>query len=165
MYCSSFSKTLAPGFRVGYCLPGRFLPSVLQQKRIHSISSDSLAQLAVLHFLKKGRYGFYLRKLRTALHKQALQYAQGIRTYFPEEVRFLLPSGGMVLWLSLPQGFDGYQLFREAREHDIGISPGQVFAVEGSYKNYIRLSFSHPFDEKVEAGLKQLGQLAKKLLH
>lgn len=165
MYCSSFSKTLAPGFRVGYCLPGRFLQAVLQQKRIHSISTDSLAQLSLLHFLQKGRYSFYLRKLRTALHRQCLQYAQAIRMYFPQEVSFLMPQGGMVLWLSFPVGLDGYQLFRAAKEQDIGISPGQVFAVEGSYKNYIRLSFSHPYDEKVEAGLKQLGQLAKKLLH
>ncbi|NET34497.1 MAG: PLP-dependent aminotransferase family protein [Cyanothece sp. SIO1E1] len=165
MYCSSFSKTLAPGFRVGYCLPGRFVSAVLQQKRIHSISTDSLAQLSLLHFLQKGRYSFFLRKLRTALHKQSRQYAQAIRTYFPQEVSFLMPQGGMVLWLNFPDSFDGYQLFRAAKEQDIGISPGQVFAVEGSYKNYIRLSFSHPYDEKVEAGLKQLGQLAKKLLH
>lgn len=165
MYCSSFSKTLAPGFRVGYCLPGRFLNAVVQQKRIQSISTDSLAQLALLHFLQKGRYGYYLRNLRTAFHKQALQYAKAIRAYFPTEVRFVMPTGGMVLWLSFPLTFDGYQLFKEAKQHDIGISPGQVFAIEGSFKNYIRLSFSHPFDDKVVAGLKQLGLLAKKLLH
>lgn len=165
MYCSSFSKTLAPGFRVGYCLPGRFLTQVVQQKRIQSISTNSLAQLALVHFLQKGRYGFYLRKLRTALHKQALQYAQAIRMHFPARVRFVMPAGGMVLWLSFPLAFDGYALFRAAKEQDIGISPGQVFAVEGNFKNYIRLSFSHPFDEKVDAGLQQLGQLAKKLLH
>lgn len=164
LYCSSFSKTLAPGFRVGYCLPGRFLPQVVQQKRILSISTNSLVQLALVHFLQKGRYGFYLRKLRTALHKQAQQYAQAIRTYFPPAVRFVMPAGGMVLWLSFPLTFDGYLLFKAAKEQDIGISPGQVFAVEGSFKHHIRLSFSRPYDEKVDAGLQRLGQLAKGLL-
>lgn len=164
MYCSSFSKTLAPGLRVGYCLPGRFLAEVVRQKRIHSICSDTLSQLAVLHFLQKGRYTHHLRKLRSALHKQALQYAQCIKTSFPAATRFVMPEGGMVFWLGFPASFDGYQLFSKAKKQDIGISPGQVFSSDGAFKNYIRLSFSHPFNKKIEEGLQQVGHLAGKLL-
>lgn len=165
MYCSSFSKTLAPGFRVGYCLPGRFLTEVVRQKRIHSISSDTLSQLALLHFLQKGRYTHHLRKLRLALYQQALLYAQCIKESFPAETRFVMPDGGMVFWLGFPTSFDGYQLFSRAKQEDIGISPGQVFSSDGVFKNYIRLSFSHPFNRKIEEGLQQVGYLAGELLH
>ncbi|MEZ5041363.1 MAG: PLP-dependent aminotransferase family protein [Saprospiraceae bacterium] len=164
MYCSSFSKTLAPGLRVGYCLPGRFLSAVVRQKRVHSICSATLSQFAMLHFLQKGRYAHHLRKLRLALHKQSLQYAKCIKKYFPASVRFFMPEGGMVLWLAFPENFRGYNLFSEAKQQEIGISPGEIFAVDGQFKHYIRLSFSHPFDEFIEMGLRQLGLLAEKLL-
>ena len=164
LYCSSLSKTIAPGYRIGYCQPGRFLEKFAHQKRILSLSTSSLPQLALLNFLKKGRYDFHLRKLRTALHTQALRYSQCVLQYFPKNIYFSVPEGGFNLWIEFPKDFDGYQLFKAAKDQHIGIAPGQIFSVEPEFKHCIRLSFAEPFSEEVELGIKRLGVLAEKLL-
>lgn len=160
LYCSSFSKTLVAGYRVGYCVPGRFKEALTRQKRIENVSTSSLSQAALLHFLQKGRYNYHLRKLRNALHTQALRYAQCIQEHFPAGTRFCHPNGGIVLWIALPEHCSGYELFRQAKDQQISVAPGQIFSLNGGFENYIRLSFSEPFDEKVEQALQKLGTIA-----
>ncbi|MDX2301988.1 MAG: PLP-dependent aminotransferase family protein [Microscillaceae bacterium] len=164
MYCSSFSKTLSPGYRVGYCLPGRFLSRLIHEKRIYSSSVSSLAQATIAHFLKTGRFEYHLRKLRNALHAQQIFYTKLILQYFPEEVEFSQPSGGLVFWLKFPEGFNGYELFLRAREARLSIVPGQIFSVSGTHQNYIRLSFANPPTPKIEEGFQKLGKLVLLML-
>ncbi|MFK7982137.1 MAG: PLP-dependent aminotransferase family protein [Saprospiraceae bacterium] len=164
LYCSSLSKTIAPGYRIGYCQPGRFVEQFAHQKRILSLSTSSLPQAALLNFFQKGRYDFHLRKLRTALHTQALRYSQCILQHFPTGIYFRVPEGGFNFWIEFPKQFDSYQLFRAAKSQQISIAPGQVFSVESAYKHCIRLSFAEPFTEEIEEGIRQLGELAQKQL-
>ena len=164
LYCSSLSKTIAPGYRIGYCQPGRFLEQYAHQKRILSVSTSSLPQAALLSFFKKGRYDFHLRKLRTALHTQALVYSQLILEHFPKEVYFRMPEGGFNFWIEFPKHFDSYQLFRSAKDQQISIAPGQIFSVEPDFKHCIRLSYAEPLTDEVEASIKRLGQLATDFL-
>ncbi len=164
LYCSSLSKTIAPGFRIGYCQPGRFIEQFAHQKRILSLSTSSLPQAALLRFFQKGRYNFHLRKLRTALHTQALLYSQCILEYFPKDVYFRMPEGGFNFWIEFPEKFDGYQLFRAAKDQQISIAPGQIFSVEPDFKHCIRLSFAEPLTKEIEESIKRLGQLAKDFL-
>jgi len=164
LYCSSLSKTIAPGYRIGYCQPGRFLEQFAHQKRILSLSTSSLPQAALLNFFQKGRYDFHLRKLRTALHTQALRYSQCILQYFPVGIYFSVPEGGFNFWIEFPKGFDSYQLFKAAKDQQISIAPGQIFSVESDYKHCIRLSFAEPFTEEIKEGIKQLGVLAEEQL-
>ena len=164
LYCSSLSKTIAPGYRIGYCQPGRFLEQFALQKRILSLSTSSLPQAALLNFLKKGRYDFHLRKLRTAIHTQALRYSQCILQYFPKEIYFKMPQGGFSFWIEFPKDYDSYQLFRAAKNQHIGIAPGQVFSVEPAFKHCIRLSFAAPFTNEIERSIQQLGKLAFKFM-
>lgn len=165
LYCSSLSKTIAPGYRIGYCQPGRFLEQFAHQKRILSLSTSSLPQAALLIFLQKGRYDFHLRKLRKALHTQALRYSQCVLQYFPVGIYFSVPEGGFNLWIEFPKDFDGYELFKAAKHQQIGIAPGQIFSVEPSFKHCIRLSFAAPFTEEIERSIKRLGKLAERLLN
>lgn len=163
LYCSSFSKTLVAGYRIGYCLPGRFRDALVRQKRIENVSTSSLPQSALLHFLNKGRFDYHLRKLRNALHTQALRYAQCIQESFPDGTHFCHPQGGIVLWIALPPYCNGYELFRVAKNQKISIAPGQIFSINGGFENYFRLSFSEPFDDKIEKALRKLGELAVRL--
>ena len=165
LYCSSLSKTIAPGYRIGYCQPGRFLEQFAHQKRILSLSTSSLPQAAILNFLKKGRYDFHLRKLRTALHTQALRYSQCILAYFPKEIYFKVPAGGFNFWIEFPKDFNSTELFKAAKNQQISIAPGQIFSVASEFKHCIRLSFAVPFTEEIEEGIKQLGQLARQQLN
>lgn len=164
LYCSSLSKTIAPGYRIGYCQPGRFLKQFAHQKRILSLSTSTLPQAALLNFFQKGRYDFHLRKLRTALHTQALRYSQCILQHFPIGIYFKVPEGGFNFWIEFPKDFDSYELFKAAKNQHIGIAPGQIFSVESKYKHCIRLSFAEPFTKEIEEGIKRLGTLAHQFL-
>lgn len=163
IYLSSFSKTLVPGFRVGYCVPGRFYEQVLHQKRVHSHSNSSLPQAALAQFLAKGRYTVYLRTLRKQLHTQMLRYAQWIHTYFPEEIQFQLPQGGLVFWIGLPDGVEAIALFHAAKSIGIAISPGPIFSANQGARNFIRMSFAAPLSPEIEQGLKVLGKLVQSM--
>jgi len=164
LYCSSFSKTLAPGYRVGYCMGGRFHEELLWEKRISSPSSSSLAQLCLARFLEIGRYQAHLAKLRAALHVNMLKYAQLFLDAFPEEVRFRSPKGGMVFWMQMPQEIDARLLFGQAQEKGIVISPGGIFASRPGFEHCFRLSFANPLNEELEQSIYELGTLAEHLL-
>ncbi|MFK7925900.1 MAG: PLP-dependent aminotransferase family protein [Bacteroidia bacterium] len=164
LYCSSFSKTLAPGYRVGYCMGGRFHEELLWEKRIHSHSSSTLPQLCLARFLEIGRYRAHLNKLRANLHTNMLKYGQLFLDAFPEQVRFLSPQGGMVYWIQMPEKLDARILFGQAQAEGIVISPGPIFASRPGFEHCFRLSFSSPIDPTIEIAIDKLGRMIANLL-
>ena len=164
MHCCSLTKSLAPGYRIGWSIPGKFLETVKQMKRIHSISCPTLTQAAMAHYLKNGRYEYHLKNLRKALHTQSLRYVQAIIEYFPEDTKVSRPHGGFVLWLELNKKVNAFKLRTEAMKHSISIVPGKIFSASTNYANCIRISFGKPWSEDVENGLQQLGKLIKKMI-
>ena len=160
--CGSFSKSLAPGYRIGWAVPGKFKKSLIRLKRMNNLSTNTLAQSAIALFLANGRYELHLRHLRKALHTQSLRYIQAIGQYFPEGTRMSRPQGGFVLWLELDKKVDTYLLHKRALKHGIGIAPGPIFSSQGKFKNCFRISFGMPWSERVDQGLKTLGELVKK---
>jgi DNA-binding transcriptional MocR family regulator len=161
LHCASFSKSLAPGYRVGYVIPGRFKEKVIQLKRMHTIATNTLAQAAIAHFLDKGRYELHLRHLRKDLHTQLLRYIQAVTEYFPEDTRMARPQGGFSLWLELNEKINTYQLYKKALKHNIGIAPGQIFSSQARFENCIRLTYGEPWSGKIDNGLKTLGKLIR----
>src|SRR5947208_8168523 len=95
----------------------KFLEQVIQIKRISNISSPSLTQAAIAHFLKIGRYEYHLKNLRKALHTQCLRYMQAIIEYFPDDTKISRPHGGFVLWLELNKKVNSFKLRTEAMKH------------------------------------------------
>ncbi|AXY75919.1 PLP-dependent aminotransferase family protein [Paraflavitalea soli] len=164
MHCSSLSKSLAPGYRVGWILPGKFLEQVSALKMMHTISSPTLTQVAIAHFLSIGRYEYHLKNLRKALHTQCLRYIQGVMQYFPEDTKISRPQGGFVLWIELNKKVDTYKLCLEALKHQVSVAPGRIFSNSCNYSNYLRIGYGSPWDDKVEKGLKTLGNLVKKMM-
>jgi DNA-binding transcriptional MocR family regulator len=162
MYCSSFSKSLAPGYRVGWIIPGKFLQPVKQLKMMHTISGPTLTQAAMAHFLSIGRYEYHLKNLRKALHTQCLRYIQGIMQYFPTDTKISRPQGGFVLWVELSKKVNAYKLCSEAIKHHISVAPGQIFSASSDYSNYVRIGYGKPWNEEVEYGLMMLGKLVGK---
>lgn len=161
LHCSSVSKSLAPGYRIGWCLPGRFMEEVKQVKRMHNITGTTLTQAAMAHFLSIGRYDHHLRNLRKTLHTQCLRYTQAIIEYFPGDVKLSRPEGGFVLWLEMSQKVNAYRLYEQAMQYHISIAPGQIFSASNHYRNCIRIGYGRPYDEQVEYGLKTLGNILK----
>ncbi len=161
MHCSSLSKSLAPGFRVGWTIPGKFLDEVKQLKRAHNISSPTLTQAAMAHFLQNGRFEYHLKKLRMALRTQSLRYTQAIIDHFPPDTRISRPSGGFVLWVQLNKKVNTFKLRTEAMKHGISIVPGKIFSAGSNYNNCIRMSFGKPFSEDAEWGIMMLGKIIR----
>jgi len=163
LWCSSVSKTLAPGYRVGWLAPGQYMERVKQLKMFHSVSSTTLTHEAIAQFLANGRYEHHLRKLRNTLHGNSLQYARSISEYFPEGTKLSRPQGGFMLWVEMNTGFDSYEFYKEAMRYGISIAPGRMFTLQEQYHHCLRLSYGISWNPGVEAALKQLGRIAREM--
>lgn len=163
LQCSSFSKSLAPGHRIGWTIPGRYKENVIRLKRMHTVSTNTLSQAAIAHFLSNGRYELHLRHLRKALHTQSLRYIQAISEYFPDDTKMTRPQGGFALWIELNKKINTYKLHKRALKHNIGIAPGQIFSSQARFENCLRLSYGEPWSQRIEEGIKTLGRLAKEM--
>ncbi len=161
LHCSSVSKSLAPGYRIGWTIPGRFKEQIIALKRMHTVSTNTLSQAAIAEFLRNGRYELHLRNLRRTLHRNCLRYLQAISGYFPDDTRVTRPEGGFVLWIELNKKINSFKLHKRALRHNIGIAPGQIFSPQGRFENYFRLSFGESWSDQVEEGIKTLGKLIK----
>lgn len=162
LQCGSFSKSLAPGYRIGWAVPGRYKNKVIALKRMNNVSTNTLLQEALAIFLQKGRYELHLRNLRKALHTQCLKYSQAIAEYFPPDTKVTRPKGGFSLWIEMDESIDAFKLHKQALKHNIGIAPGHIFSTQGQFHNYFRMSYGLPWEEKIEKGIQVLGELIKK---
>ncbi len=161
MLCSSVSKSLAPGYRVGWCIPGKFKEQVLNFKLMYTLSSATPTQVAIGHFFETGRYDLHMRNLRKTLHTQCLRYTQAIAEFFPDDIKISRPQGGYVLWIELNKKIDAFELYEQAIKHSISISPGQIFSTDSRFTNFIRISFGMPYNDEIEQSLKTLGNLVR----
>ena len=164
LHCSSLTKSLAPGYRIGWTIPGKYFEQVRQIKRIQNISSPTITQAAIAHFLQNGRYEYHLKTLRKALHTQCLRYMQSIIEYFPADTKVSRPHGGFVLWVQLNRKVNAFKLRTEAIRHNISIVPGRIFSASCDHNNCIRISFGKPWDDDAEYGIMMLGKLIRKML-
>lgn len=161
--CGSFSKTAAPGYRIGWLLTGRFTSEIERLKRAYSCSSGLLQQLTLREFLATGDYDRYLKTLKPVLRRNAERMSALVGEHFPAETRTSKPVGGSVLWLELPASIDAETLFDNAIAAGISIAPGHIFSPRGRYSNFIRLSYGHPWSERIEDAVKWLGQEVRRL--
>jgi len=161
LHCASFSKSLAPGYRIGWTIPGRYKDAIIRLKRMHTVSTNTLAQSAVADFLSNGRFELHLRHLRKALHTQSLRYMQAVCEHFPEDTCITRPHGGFTLWIEMNKKINGYKLHKRALKHNIGIAPGQIFSSQGRFENCFRLSYGEPWSPRIEEGIKTLGKLMR----
>ncbi len=160
--CSSFSKTLAPGLRVGWVIPGpKFQKEILKIKSGMSITTSTLDQYILAKFIETGLYDKHLRRFRNILRKQLLLVVKAIDKYFPKNIRMVIPKGGFLLWIQLPEGVNSVELYRNLLKEDIVILPGPVCSSSQGFEEYIRLSCGSPFDEGMENALKTIGKYIK----
>jgi DNA-binding transcriptional MocR family regulator len=162
LLCSSFSKTLCPGYRVGWTSPGRFRDKVERLKFTNTIASPVLPQLAVAEFLRNGGYDYYLRRVRRSYAHQVRVMIDAVTKYFPEGTKVTRPTGGFLLWVEFPKWVDSLQLYRDALERKISITPGPLFSPKQGYRNFIRLSCGQMWSERIEQAVITLGKLAEK---
>lgn len=161
MWCGGVSKTLAPGYRVGWVAPGKFKDNIIWQKLTQTISLPSLQQEAIADFLEYGRYDHHLRSFRNNLHSNCLKFQRAIEAYFPDNTKVSQPQGGYFLWMELDQQIDTAALLNLAIKQKISFVPGRMFTQHNQFNNCLRLNFALKWDAGVEHDLKRLGTFVK----
>ena len=161
--CGSFSKTAAPGYRIGWVVTERYMDTITRLKRAFSCSSGLIQQLTLADFLASGNYNRHLKTLRPLLKRNADRMSAMVAEHFPAETRTSRPVGGSVLWLELPKQVNAEQLFDDAIAAGISIAPGQIFSPSNRYTNFTRLSYGHPWTEKTENAIRWLGRRVTEL--
>jgi len=159
LYCGSYSKTLSPGLRVGWAIPGRYQDRLELLKLVVNQATAPAPQLAVASFVDSGGFDRHLRRARRMYREQMERTIDAVSRYFPAGTRATRPDGGHVLWVQLPGGTDSLQLYRAAAAEGIRVAPGPMFSPNGGYRDFIRLNTGFPWQPAVEGQIERLGQL------
>ncbi len=158
LLCSSFSKDLVPGYRVGWVVPGRFKATIEWLKYTTNVATATLPQVAIAKFLESGGYEHHLRSIRRLYAGFVSQLSQAVMRYFPEGTRVTRPNGGIVLWVQLPDYADSLELYKQALQAGITLAPGYMFSATAQYRNFIRLNAAWwSFD--ADRAMRRLGEL------
>lgn len=164
LHCNSVSKTLAPGFRVGWVIAGQFKESVLRKKQLSSLSVASLQQLVLADFLSKGQYDRVLTRTRRVYKQQVEAMRHAVACDFPSGTRISSPKGGFTLWIQLPRGLNTFDVYSRAIEQGVSVTPGPLFSATGKYTNYLRLCAGIVWSSEIREAIRLLGELISDML-
>ncbi len=163
LLCSSLSKTLDPGLRIGWAIPGRYRDKVVHLKLVSSMASATLPAYAAAEYLESGGHDRHLRTLRKVYRERRDRFLELAHRMLPEGCRITSPEGGFIAWIELPAGTDAMQLYHRAMQSGLSIAPGPLFSSSGKYRSFIRLNFGQVGYEAMAKGFsilgKQLGEL------
>ena len=158
LFCGSFSKVIAPGLRVGWMETGRFRDRIEALKGITSLSTTSLPQLAVAELLESGFYDRYIKRIRLICADQVSRYTQALTAAMPPGTRMTRPAGGNLLWVQLPKGLDGTDLYARLLDLGIGIFPGEIFSLGTRHQGFVRIGCGLPWSPAVERAIGVIGR-------
>ncbi|TPD71227.1 aminotransferase-like domain-containing protein [Flavobacterium microcysteis] len=161
LWSGSVSKTLAPGYRVGWIAPGKFKDKIIRQKLVQTVCNPSLYSDVIADFLEHGRYDHHLRTFRNKLYANYQQIQRAVETYFPDNTKISQPKGGFMLWLELDKRICTEDLYDAAGSQKINFAPGRMFSQYNQYNNCMRLNYALEWTDRVENDLEKLGKLIK----
>lgn len=161
LYCSSFSKTISPGLRIGWVAGGRHQEALTYLKYDLNLAAPTLNQIAIADYLAQGGYDRHLRGLRSTYAGLVERMIHAVGKYFPVGTRVTRPKGGMLIWVELPKAVDALDLHAQAHEQGISICPGSLFTAGTKYSHCIRLNCAVNWNERIEWALATLGRLAQ----
>lgn len=161
LYCSSFSKTLAPGLRTGWTLPGRFKEKVIRMKLNTCIASPAINQTVIAQFIDTGAYDRHLRRFRNQIKNQSSAMALAIAKHFPAGTRTSFPTGGMFIWVVLDKRVDAMEIYQQAHQKKISILPGLICSSSDRYRNCLRINCGIQWSRRLENGIRTIGDIIK----
>jgi DNA-binding transcriptional MocR family regulator len=159
--CGSFSKSLAPGYRLGWVAAGRFASEIQRRKIVSTLATSVPIQEGIAAMLRHESFDAHLVGLREALRDQQQRSLVSIKRHFPAGMHLNIPDGGYFLWLELPQTIDAMKVYQSALAAQISVAPGPMFSARQAFRHYLRINCGHPFTSSIDRGIATLGQLCK----
>lgn len=160
LFCSSFSKTLGPGFRSGWIVPTLdTYDSILKLKFATTVSASTASHLAVAEYINSKSYDRHLRRLRPFLMANVHMYTKKILECFPKGTKVSQPRGGFLLWVELPEGRDALKIHISALRAGISLVPGPLFSASGKFQNYLRINCGNPWHEGISRAIEKIGEM------
>ncbi|WP_267202683.1 PLP-dependent aminotransferase family protein [Limosilactobacillus kribbianus] len=158
LYMSTFSKILAPGFRLGWLVADKKVVDKLTVlKQSADLHTDNLAQFAVAQFFEDNDVDAHVKEISDLYGKRKNLMTDGIKQYFPAGVKYTDPEGGMFLWVEVPGVDDTVELFKKCLKHNVAFVPGDPFFAGDVQPGTFRLNYSNAQEDKIKVGMKQLG--------
>jgi DNA-binding transcriptional MocR family regulator len=164
LHCSSVSKTLAPGWRIGWIAAGRFHERVLQARLQESLAGAPLLEAALAEFLSGGDYDRHLRRFRPKIEGAIRAIASRVEASFPKGVRLSRPEAGFLLWVELPSSIDALDVHRRALAEGISVSPGQLFSPQSSFGHHLRLNCANEPTASLLRAIDRIGEICGELV-
>lgn len=159
--CSSFTKSVAPGLRVGWVAPGRYYDKLLHMKYAVIGTNVPATQLAAATFVQEGHYHRHVRRMRQIYQRNMEIYTCWAREYFPCGICVTRPKGGFMLWVELPEQVDMVCVAKQLCRLKIQVAPGSLFSASGKYRNCVRINCALPPSEKHRDVMQKLGEAIK----
>jgi DNA-binding transcriptional MocR family regulator len=162
MHCGSFSKCLAPGYRLGWVAAGRFNQELARRKIESSLATSLPIQQCIAAMLKDGRYDSHLAALRRSLANQQAAVLNSVRRHFPAGYRVAVPEGGYFLWIECAASVNSIEVHRHALDFGISIAPGPMFSARRQFGNFMRLNCGHPWTPAMDRAIQRLGEILRR---
>ncbi|MDY0972889.1 PLP-dependent aminotransferase family protein [Siccibacter turicensis] len=164
LHCSSFSKCLVAGFRIGWVAAGKHARRIQQLQLMSTLSTSSPMQLALVDYLATKRYDTHLRRLRRMLAQRKAQATQTLQRVMPPDVKIHRSDSGYFLWLELPPYLDASVLSERALQHNISIAPGKMFSTSDTWRPFFRFNASWEWNEREIQAVETLARLVREML-
>ena len=161
LYCSSFSKTVSPAFRTGWCAPGRYIEKFKHMKYVSTACGSVLQPRAIAEFVAKGHYNRHIKTMRAQYLRNRDMLIELVTQHFPENIRMSYPQGGYLLWISLDESIDTSDLNKQLSIHVFSIAPGSVFTAAKKFNHCLRLNYAQDITPTVRNAIAILGQVIK----
>lgn len=161
--CSSTSKILQPGLRVGWVQSRRYYRAINDLKFLTTVATSSLSQAVVAEFLNSGGFDRHLNRLRFVCQRQVTAALQVVSDTFPSGTRATQPAGGFLLWIELPRKILSLDVHRRALRAGISIVPGDVFSPRRRFNHHLRISCAYSSSAEFTEALAEVGSICRKL--
>jgi DNA-binding transcriptional MocR family regulator len=162
MHCGSFSKCLAPGYRLGWIAAGRFTQELARRKIESSLATSLPIQQGIAQMLRHGGYDSHLLRFRRLLANQQTAALDSVRRHFPPGYRVARPAGGYFLWIECAASVDSIEVHRLALDFGISIAPGPMFSARRQFGNFLRLNCGHPWTAAMDRAIARLGNILRR---
>lgn len=159
LYCSSFSKTISPAFRTGWCAPGRYIEHVKHMKYVSTACGPLLQPRAIAEFIAKGHYSRHIKTMRAQYLRNRDSIMRLVTQHFPKDIRMTYPQGGYLLWIALPDVVCTTELNQHLSQYQISIASGALFTASKKFGYCLRINYAQEITTDIENAIAVIGRI------